>query len=290
MLRTSFPLMRSVRRPRVLRAALLPWLAMLIAQALPPSAAQGGEPTNAKEASEKKADADRAVDEAFQKWKASLPLDQQAWETVLEENLGAFYLPLYKRDKVKGAETAWDYVKDEPGLPRVLLIGDSISRGYTLAVRKALSGKANVHRAPENCGPTANGIKKLDIWLGGGKWDVIHFNFGIHDRATPPAEYEKRLGEIIARLKKTGAQLIWASSTPLPPDSKYGDPAAIIARNEIAAGLATKRGIPINDLYSSIAPHLAECQNPNDCHFNSRGYDLLGGRVAEAIVPHLKRR
>ena len=57
-------------------------------------------------------------------------------------------------------------MKDEPGLPRVLLIGDSVCRGYTLAVRKALAGKANVHRAPENCGPTANGIKKLDIWLG----------------------------------------------------------------------------------------------------------------------------
>ena len=26
--------------------------------------------------------------------------------------------------------------------------------------------------------------KKIDIWLGEGKWDVIHFNFGIYDRAT----------------------------------------------------------------------------------------------------------
>lgn len=47
-----------------------------------------------------------------------------------------------------------------------------------------MKGAANVHRAPANCGPTASGLKNIDVWLGDGKWDVIHFNFGIHDRAT----------------------------------------------------------------------------------------------------------
>ena len=41
-------------------------------------------------------------------------------------------------------------VTDQPGLPRVLLIGDSISIGYTMTVRQELAGKANVHRIPEN--------------------------------------------------------------------------------------------------------------------------------------------
>src|SRR5690606_40932947 len=64
-----------------------------------------------------------------------------------------------------GRSNAWDYVEDDPALPRVLLIGDSVSRGYTQAVRKALQGKVNVHRAPANCGPTATGLKKMDVWL-----------------------------------------------------------------------------------------------------------------------------
>src|SRR5688572_12316649 len=72
-------------------------------------------------------------------------------------------------------------IKDDPKLPRVLLIGDSISMGYTVPVRRQLEGKANVHRIPENGGPTINGLKKLDAWLGDGKWDVIHFNWGLHD-------------------------------------------------------------------------------------------------------------
>jgi len=72
-------------------------------------------------------------------------------------------------------------ITDQPGLPRVLLIGDSISMGYTLPVRQKLAGKANLHRALENSGDTQRGLQKLDAWLGQGRWDVIHFNFGLHD-------------------------------------------------------------------------------------------------------------
>lgn len=253
---------------------------------------QAIEPTNAKEAAEKRAAEDKATDEKFQQWKATLSPEQQAWESVLEANLGPFYLPLYKKDKIRGVATAWDYVKDEPGLPQILLIGDSVSRGYTSAVRKALAGKANVHRAPENCGPTANGLKKLDIWLDGGKWDVIHFNFGIHDRATPLPDYEKRLQEIVTRLKATGAKVIWASSTPIPPDVKnakdgLGEAASIVEHNKAAAQLMEKNGIPVDDLFTFITPHLAKTQNPQDVHFNAAGYDLLGGKVAESITEAL---
>ncbi|MFY8230115.1 MAG: SGNH/GDSL hydrolase family protein, partial [Opitutales bacterium] len=155
-----------------------------------------GEPTNAKEAAAqaaaKKAAQDKVVDEKYQGWAATLSPEAQAWEKVLQSQLGNFYLPLHKRDKVAGKSNAWDFVQDDPKLPRVLLIGDSVSRGYTQPTRVALAGKANVHRAPANCGPTASGLKNLDVWLGAGKWDVIHFNFGIHDRATPAADYVKR--------------------------------------------------------------------------------------------------
>src|SRR5207247_1734668 len=72
-------------------------------------------------------------------------------------------------------------IKDDPKLPRVLLIGDSISMGYTQPVRELLKGKANVHRIGENGGPTTNGLKNLTQSLGEGKWDVIHFNWGLHD-------------------------------------------------------------------------------------------------------------
>ncbi|MFM2177261.1 MAG: hypothetical protein RL015_1359, partial [Verrucomicrobiota bacterium] len=250
---------------------------------------QAKEPTNAKEAAEQKAARDKVTAAKFAVWKAKLPAEQQAWETVLEQNLGTgFYLPLYQADKLAGRVTAWDYVQDDPKLPRVLLIGDSISRGYTLATRKALAGAANLHRAPENCGPTANGLKKLKIWLGEGPWDIIHFNFGIHDRKTPLADYEQRLETITAELKKTGAKVIWANTTPVADGGmKDATDADLVARNEVAAKVMAKHGVMINDLYAFMKPRLAEFQNPQDVHFGEPGYQFLGQQVAAVIRKHI---
>lgn len=116
-------------------------------------------PSSIEKAKANKAAEDTAIEEKYQAIVAKLPLDEQAWERALQANLGGFYLPIHRRDKVKGIHNAWDYVKDDPKLPRVLLIGDSVSRGYTMATRAALIGKANVHRAPENCGSSSNGLK-----------------------------------------------------------------------------------------------------------------------------------
>ena len=56
--------------------------------------------------------------------------------------------------------------------PNVLIIGDSISIGYTDKVAQLLKGKADVERPmredgkAQNCGPTSKGIADLDLWLG----------------------------------------------------------------------------------------------------------------------------
>ncbi|PAZ04430.1 MAG: SGNH/GDSL hydrolase family protein [Opitutia bacterium AMD-G1] len=264
-------------------------LTFVLVAAEPPK----GEPTNAKEAAAqaaaKKAAQDKVVDERYQVWFAKLSAAEQAWEKVLQQQLGSFYLPLHKRDKIAGKSNAWDFVQDDPKLPRILLIGDSVSRGYTQPTRKALAGKANVHRAPANCGPTASGLKNLDVWLGEGKWDVIHFNFGIHDRATPAADYVKRLEEIVVRLEKTGAKLMWASTTPIPDNPAQKQTAAsIVEKNALAAEVMKKHGIPTDDLFGAMTPRLKEFQPPRDVHFTGAGYDFLGATVGEAILGRLK--
>ncbi len=256
-----------------------------LATALPATSA----PTNAAEAAATKAAAEKLVDEQYAAWVSTLPPEQQAWERVLQENLGSFYLPIHKRQKVAGQSNAWDFVQDNPDLPRVLLIGDSVSRGYTQSVRKALAGRANVHRAPANCGPTSLGLRKLDVWLGDGKWDLIHFNFGIHDRNTPVAEYSQRLEQLVERMKKTGAKLVWASTTPIPDDpTKKQTAASIVERNEAAAQIMQKHGVAVDDLFNAVTPHLEKMQNPNDVHFNGAGYEFLGQQVGKAIESLLK--
>ena len=81
----------------------------------------------------------------------------------------------------KAPNPSFAQITDVAGLPRVLLLGDSISIGYTLPTRARLAGKANVHRPAENCSDSGTGVRTIDKWLGAGKWDVIHFNFGLHD-------------------------------------------------------------------------------------------------------------
>src|SRR6187431_2512086 len=67
--------------------------------------------------------------------------------------------------KKKAANPAYAPVQDIAGLPRVLIIGDSISIGYQVPLREALKGKANVHRPGTNCGPTTRGVEQIEQWL-----------------------------------------------------------------------------------------------------------------------------
>jgi acyl-CoA thioesterase-1 len=190
-------------------------------------------------------------------------------------------------------------IEDVAGLPRVLLIGDSISMGYTLPVRQRLAGRANVHRIPANGGPTKNGVARLDAWLGAGRWDVIHFNHGIHDlrfmddgqRQVGPADYEANLRKIVARLKQTGATLVWATITPIPdgelnPPRRFG---SVAEYNAIAARVMRENGIRINDLNAHVTPRFAELQTPRDLHYQAAGYEFLGEKVAAEILAVLRR-
>lgn len=233
---------------------------------------------------------DEEIAARYQALVARLPPEEQAWEKLLQENLGDFYLPRHQRDKVRGVSNSWDFVKDDPKLPRVLLIGDSISRGYTQACRKALAGKANVHRAPANCGPTTLGLAKIDIWLGDGDWDLIYFNFGVHDhvRASPVPEYSERLEKLVERLRRTRAKLVWASTTPWPATAN-GKPggASVMELNAAAVEVMNRHQVAIDDLFTVISPHVAELQL-KDGHFRTEGYDLLGEHVANFIEQALR--
>ena len=200
--------------------------------------------------------------------------------------------PKLHRDE-RAPNPAMAPVQDVAGLPRVLLIGDSISIGYTVATRKLLEGKANVHRIPTNGGPTKNGVANIAKWLGSGKWDVIHFNWGIHDlkympdgkRQVEPADYEANLRKLVTTMKATGAKLIWATTTPIPegelnPSRKFGQ---VPEYNAIAAKVMAENGVAINDLNAHITPHLATMQNPRDVHYTAAGSEYLAKKVAEEI-------
>ncbi len=205
-------------------------------------------------------------------------------------------------DKRSLNNPAFAFVKDDPKLPRVLLIGDSISIGYTPYVREMLESKANVHRVPENGGDTAKGLESLDKWLGEGKWDLIHFNWGLHDlkrlsdgkldlsadQVRPVKDYAKNLEQLVSRLKATGAKLIWATTTPVPDGSSGRIKGDEVVFNKAAKKVMKKHKVKINDLYALIYPDLDKYQRPKNVHFLPEGSECLAKKVVEEISKALK--
>ncbi len=231
---------------------------------------------------------------AYRAWEAALPADRQAWEKQLQKYLGGYYFPRYLTGRLAGRYTLeeprdWGFVPDDPKLPRVLLIGDSISHMYTESVRRLLKGQANVHRAPANCGPTQMGLKAMDDWLdeaSGKKWDLIHFNFGIHDRGKTAAAYAGNLEKLVSRLQKTGAILVWARTTPFFNDPRAGEQLTML--NTTADAIMTRHGIRINDLHATVADAPDRYLNNDKVHFNQHGVRVQSEQVAKVIREALR--
>ena len=215
-----------------------------------------------------------------------------------------FFTP--KSDK-KGMKAEPD--KIDAALPNVLILGDSISIGYTVAVREGLVGKANVFRPKDNCGDTRSGIANLTKWLGSNKWDVIHFNWGLHDlcyrnpeaqnqgnrdkekgkQSVPPADYEKNLEEIVTRLKATGAKLIWANTTVVPENEIGRIVGDEVKYNAIAAKIMERHNIPIDDLYTLTKSFEGKYSGKGNVHFKEEGSDLLAKQALASIEAALQK-
>ena len=209
-------------------------------------------------------------------------------------------------------------IVDDPKLPRVLIIGDSVSVAYTLDVRKNLAGVANVHRIAANGGSTRTALGDYGLirWLKPDeKWDVIHFNEGLHDLsyrfpddrdkndkgeyASPTnggrpnvtiEQYEKNLRLIVARLKQTGAKLIFGSTTPVPES----DAAKYVKDSELPYNAAAKKvmaeeSVAWNDLWAAVKPRQDQLQGKRNVHFMASGSAVLAKQVAEAITRELPK-
>ncbi len=197
---------------------------------------------------------------------------------------------------------------DDPKLPRVLVVGDSISMNYHEAAKRALAGVANYHRNEGNASSSTAGVANMELWLGDYKerglhWDVIQFNHGLHDlkqtydastntfgaHSVPLDDYKKNLEKEITILKRTGAKLIWCSTTPVPNDNK-----GTYARHKGAeldfnrAALEVMKLHPeilITDLHQVVdgSPVFDTWRKGNDVHFNRGEQTRLGEAVAATI-------
>lgn len=181
----------------------------------------------------------------------------------------------------------------------VLIIGDSISIGYTPFIKTALSPNVEVAHNPGNGGSTLRGMESMDKWLDNRDWDVILFNFGLHDMvhkdssgkydvvngtiAVPLKEYRKNLEAIADKLNETTAKVIFVSTTMVPEGASGRKTASVPAYNEVALKVMKKKNIQVVDLYQpSLEIHPLNSK-PKDVHYTPKGYEQLASIVVAAI-------
>jgi hypothetical protein len=190
----------------------------------------------------------------------------------------------------------WISHADETNLPRVLLIGDSITRAYYPEVEKRLAGKAYVGRLATSAfisDPML--LKEIAMVLDEYKFDVIHFNNGMHGWQHSEAEYQKAFPGFLAVIKAHAphARLVWASTTTLKMSPKLpADNLAqatderVAGRNDIALEYISRAGIDVDDLNSLTRGH--PVLHSDNVHFNDQGIALQAAQVAAHVEKLLK--
>lgn len=184
---------------------------------------------------------------------------------------------------------------------KVLLIGDSIRMFYQSEVTAMLGEEYEVFAPEENCKFSLYVLNSLRFWLNANpNPDIIHFNAGLWDTAILYREdgcfvglenYAKNMKLILRELKKTGAKIIFATTTPVsdkkaslcgptPPAHKNED---IIKYNEAIIDAFKDENVVINDLFSLIYEKREEYLSEDMIHPNEKGVKVLGIAVADSI-------
>ncbi len=186
-------------------------------------------------------------------------------------------------------------------MKKVLLIGDSIRKGYCGYVRDDLAGMAEVYYPEDNCRYTQFTFVELAGWVkltenprevavihwNNGHWDAAHWD-GADKSLNSVHEYAAMLERIYWRLRKycPDAQIIFALTTPMHGDvnlsSNPRTTEEIMEYNDAARQVMTRVGVPINDLFA-VAERLPAAYYADYAHFTPEGYRELAHVVTRVI-------
>lgn len=165
------------------------------------------------------------------------------------------------------------------GAPTVLVIGDSISIGYTPHVASALPNYDVVHN-PCNAMTSTWTLQEIDGWLAGrASFESITWNNGLWDVAdwisTPASVYVANLHAIAQKIKAKTTRPIFVLTTQVLPGTPNRVDANVITFNALAVQVMAQEGIPVVDLYTTSAGIQSEHKTPTDVHYTDQGYQDL---------------
>jgi lysophospholipase L1-like esterase len=192
---------------------------------------------------------------------------------------------------------------------KILIIGDSISMGYTPYVWKFFQGKALVTHNPGNGQHTGTGLEKIEEWIGDEDWDLIQINWGLWDLAYrhPDSkaygnrdkvngtitftveEYVANLDQLITKIKKiSDAKLVFVTTTYVPLEEVGRVSSDVEIYNSAAKEVMKRHGVPINDIYTASKDiHKEYGLGVEDVHYTEKGYTELAKLVVDFLSDSL---
>lgn len=193
--------------------------------------------------------------------------------------------------------------------PKILIIGDSISIGYTPFVKKHFADRAIIQHNPGNAEHTGTGLEKVREWVGNEDWDIIQFNWGLWDLCyrNPEsktqgnrdkingkvtysvADYERNLDSLVTILKEiSNAKLIFVTTTCVPENEVGRFAGDVFKYNKAAKRVMKKHGIPVNDIYKASIPiHKKSGLGTDNVHYTKEGYEQLSRLISGYLTKHI---
>ncbi|SHE65180.1 Lysophospholipase L1 [Mariniphaga anaerophila] len=201
-------------------------------------------------------------------------------------------------------------VSCQQGNPKILIIGDSTSLGYTPFVKEDLKEVADVFHNPGNAQHTGTGLENIEAWIGDEKWDIIQFNWGLWDLCYrhPDSkeqgkrdkingtitfsidEYRNNLDSIVKLIKKkSDAKLVFVTSTYVPENEAGRYQEDVIRYNQAAIEVMKNNGVEINDIFEkSVSVHKRHGRDTNDVHYSKEGYDEIGKQISNFLKKEIE--
>ncbi len=170
------------------------------------------------------------------------------------------------------------------------MLGDSIRMGYDEYVKDLLKGRFDVYYDDADNGRFAAYTlwQVNQLFKKHGKFDVVHWNNGywdinseapMVDAMHPIDEYLHFLSRIIKEIRSNGAEIIFATTTPVLDKGNE----RVIEYNNAAKKLMADNNIAVNDLYSLMLKDKNYYKCEDGLHLTQEGYRVCAKQVAEMI-------
>ena len=186
----------------------------------------------------------------------------------------------------------WCEDTNDNTLPRVALIGDSITEGYFRLVHTALKGIANVDYLATSYSLKSNAyIEMVKAFVADSKYAVIHYNYGLHAYRVNETEYEEGCFSMLSHLNSLAKTVVATSTIVLREDLKTENAdwkEKVRLRNEILLRIADELNLNVDNLNGISKELLGDFRMSDGVHFSEKGYEQLAKSVVESIMKVLK--